>query len=73
MSTNTNSETISTDLNLKQEIKVLPETRGEIITGYITPKAANSNLDSKIVTLSVPGKISFSKQLKQITAENSFF
>ncbi|UWY29664.1 hypothetical protein N4T20_06910 [Flavobacterium sp. TR2] len=56
MSTNTNSETISTDLNLKQEIKVLPETRGEIITGYITPKAANSNLDSKIVTLSVPGK-----------------
>lgn len=56
MSANTNSETITTDANLKQEIKILPETRGEIITGYITPKVANSNLDSKTVTLSVPGK-----------------
>ncbi|MET3025058.1 hypothetical protein ABXT06_00110 [Flavobacterium sp. UW10123] len=52
----TDNETINTDINLKQEIKILPETRGEIITGYITPKVANSNLDSKIVTLSVPGK-----------------
>ncbi len=50
------NETINTYVNLKQEIKVLPETRGEIITGYITPKSGASNLDSKIVTLSIPGK-----------------
>lgn len=50
------NETINTDTNLKQEIKILPETRGEIITGYISPKIANSDLNSKIVTLSIPGK-----------------
>lgn len=54
--TNSNNEIINTDINLKQDIKVLPETRGEIITGYITSKTANSNLNSKIVTLSIPGK-----------------
>lgn len=53
---NPNNETINTDINLKQNIQVLPETRGEIITGYINPKAASSNVDSKIVTLSIPGK-----------------
>jgi hypothetical protein len=51
-----NNETINTDISLKQDIKVLPETRGEIITGYITAKVANSDLNAKIVTLSVPGK-----------------
>ncbi|WP_281634678.1 hypothetical protein [Flavobacterium luteolum] len=56
MSTDTNGETSSANINLNQEIKVLPETRGEVITGYIIAKAANSNLDSKIVTLSVSGK-----------------
>jgi len=54
--TDTNSETSNTAINLNQEIKILPETRGEIITGYITAKVANSNLDSKVVTLSIPGK-----------------
>ncbi|QLC66418.1 hypothetical protein LPB248_09005 [Flavobacterium sp. LPB0248] len=56
MSTNTNNETSNANINLNQEIKILPETRGEIITGYIIAKAANSSLDSKIVTLSVSGK-----------------
>jgi len=56
MLTNTDSETINTDTNLNQDIKILPETRGEIITGYLTAKVANSNLDSKVVTLSIPGK-----------------
>ncbi|WP_431243876.1 hypothetical protein ACQ9BO_05065 [Flavobacterium sp. P21] len=54
--TYSNNETINTDINLKQNIKILPETRGEIITGIITAKAANSDISSKIVTLSIPGK-----------------
>ncbi|MDQ6470385.1 hypothetical protein RB619_07010 [Flavobacterium sp. LHD-80] len=53
---NSTNETIATDVNLKQNIQVLPETRGEIINGYISPKTANSDLNNKIVTLSVPGK-----------------
>ncbi|MBS7252899.1 hypothetical protein [Flavobacterium branchiicola] len=53
---NANNETINTAINLKQDIRILPEARGEIITGYITPKSGASNLDSKIVTLSFPGK-----------------
>ncbi|WP_152560991.1 hypothetical protein [Flavobacterium sp. ASV13] len=51
-----NNETINTNINLKEDITVLPETRGEIITGYITSKVANSDLNTKIVTLSIPGK-----------------
>ncbi len=56
LSTYSNNETINSDINLKQNITVLPETRGEIITGYIAPKGANSDLNAKIVTLSIPGK-----------------
>ncbi|MRX66587.1 hypothetical protein SAMN06265349_102493 [Flavobacterium resistens] len=51
-----NNETINANINLKENITVLPETRGEIITGFITPKVANSDLNAKIVTLSIPGK-----------------
>ncbi|KAF2507858.1 hypothetical protein EYY60_18085 [Flavobacterium zhairuonense] len=51
-----NNEIVTTNVNLKEDITVLPETRGEIITGYVKPKIANSNINSKTVTLSIPGK-----------------
>ncbi|MCD0468248.1 hypothetical protein [Flavobacterium sp. JAS] len=44
------------NLYLKQDLTVLPETRGEIVTGHISSKIANSDLSYKIVTLSIPGK-----------------
>ncbi|WPO80517.1 hypothetical protein [Flavobacterium sp. KACC 22761] len=51
-----NNERVTTNVHLKQDIQILPETRGEIITGNIISKVANSDLSSKIVTLSIPGK-----------------
>ena len=51
-----NNKTSNTDLHLKQDLIALPETRGEILTGHISSKIVNSELRSKIVTLSIPGK-----------------
>ncbi|KAF2334412.1 hypothetical protein [Flavobacterium daemonense] len=51
-----NNRSFTADPNLKQDINVLPETRGEIITGHVKAKATNADLSSKTVTLSIPGK-----------------
>lgn len=56
LGTLSNTKTDHIDLRLKQDLTTLPETRGEIITGHISSKIANSDLAYKVVTLSIPGK-----------------
>lgn len=56
LNTLSNTKTDNIDLRLKQDLTVLPEIRGEIITGHISSKIANADLAYKVVTLSIPGK-----------------
>ncbi|MFM9988212.1 hypothetical protein [Flavobacterium sp.] len=46
----------NTDSNFNNENLIIPEFRGEIISGKITSKSGKSSLENKNISLSIPGK-----------------
>lgn len=65
------SEIVNSNFENSNPSKLLPEVRGELVTGFITSKTPNKDVNNKTIALSIPGK-SFAFKVVKTNAEGKF-